>query len=305
MATHWTEVGLKLNPPVSLNPDDPNQGLLGSNAILGNTWMEDTLLSMGADNLIKKHFPHAVPEQPEILKGATGLFDSLGKKRVKVFQDQDSEGGTPPGGDPFGGRGAITNALGIDLFNPINAALTMGTGGSILGGPLGGLFGSAIGSIVGSYAVDDLFSETTGYNPDVSGWDQFINSMTFGALGQSGDEQMQAEFDAFSGMDNMFDDDDGSDPTPAEQAAIDAGTGKWGGPSEALLAAIEQARIDEETGGPEDPTVPGAKGPDHYGIGTGGEFDGAGMDEADTDSGTTGQGSGAEEDVDSVMGDDW
>tara|TARA_R110000824_G_scaffold205797_4_gene390711 strand:+ start:1565 stop:2440 length:876 start_codon:yes stop_codon:yes gene_type:complete len=152
MATPWTEVGLKLNPPVSLNPDDPNQGLLGSNAVLGNTWMEDTLLSMGADNLVKKHFPHAVPEQPEILKGATGLFDSLGKKRVKVFQDQDSEGGTPPGGEggsaPPGvnpNMGPVSAAVAANdaLQNPFLGLLSSGLFGPIGSAVLGGARGLA------------------------------------------------------------------------------------------------------------------------------------------------------------------
>ena len=143
MATPWTEVGLKLNPPVSLNPDDPNQGLLGSNAVLGNTWMEDTLLSMGADNLVKKHFPHAVPEQPEILKGATGLFDSLGKKRVKVFQDQDSEGGTPPGGEGGSAPPGVNPNMG-----PVSAAVAANDAlQNPFLGLLAGLFGP-IGSAV-------------------------------------------------------------------------------------------------------------------------------------------------------------
>ena len=212
MAT-WTEVGLRLNP------DDPAQGLLGDTAILGNPWMEEWLQARGADNLLKRNFPDAVPEQPEILKGATGLFDSLGKKPKAIFGG-DSEGGSPVG-DPtpvdlsgltLGGRSL--SSLGASLASPINAAHTVGALGGLFG-PIGGVIGTGLGALAGSYAVDDLISSTTGYNPDVSAWDQFISGMTFGKAGKSGDEQMQEEFEAFSGMDNMFGGDDAKDPTKA------------------------------------------------------------------------------------------
>tara|TARA_B100000700_G_scaffold271142_1_gene313769 strand:- start:511 stop:1347 length:837 start_codon:yes stop_codon:yes gene_type:complete len=212
MAT-WTEVGLRLNP------DDPAQGLLGDTAILGNPWMEEWLQARGADNLLKRNFPDAVPEQPEILKGATGLFDSLGKKPKAIFGG-DSEGGSPVG-DPtpvdlsgltLGGRSL--SSLGASLASPINAAHTVGALGGLFG-PIGGVIGTGLGALAGSYAVDDLISNTTGYNPDVSAWDQFISGMTFGQFGKSGDQQMQEEFDAFSGMDNMFGGDDAKDPTKA------------------------------------------------------------------------------------------
>ena len=212
MAT-WTEVGLRLNP------DEPAQGLLGGTAILGNPWMEEWLQARGADNLLKRNFPDAVPEQPEILKGATGLFDSLGKKPKAIFGG-DSEGGSPVG-DPtpvdlsgltLGGRSL--SSLGASLASPINAAHTVGALGGLFG-PIGGVIGTGLGALAGSYAVDDLISNTTGYNPDVSAWDQFISGMTFGKAGKSGDEQMQEEFEAFSGMDNMFGGDDAKDPTKA------------------------------------------------------------------------------------------
>ena len=212
MAT-WTEVGLRLNP------DDPAQGLLGDTAILGNPWMEEWLQARGADNLLKRNFPDAVPEQPEILKGATGLFDSLGKKPKAIFGG-DSEGGSPVG-DPtpvdLGGLtlgGRSLSSLGASLASPINAAHTVGALGGLFG-PIGGVIGTGLGALAGSYAVDDLISNTTGYNPDVSAWDQFISGMTFGQFGKSGDQQMQEEFDAFSGMDNMFGGDDAKDPTKA------------------------------------------------------------------------------------------
>tara|TARA_R100001082_G_C4348226_1_gene153273 strand:+ start:582 stop:1400 length:819 start_codon:yes stop_codon:yes gene_type:complete len=212
MAT-WTEVGLRLNP------DDPAQGLLGDKAILGNPWMEEWLQARGADNLLKRNFPDAVPEQPEILKGATGLFDSLGKKPKAIFGG-DSEGGSPVG-DPtpvdLGGLtlgGRSLSSLGASLASPINAAHTVGALGGLFG-PIGSVIGTGLGALAGSYAVDDLISNTTGYNPDVSAWDQFISGMTFGQFGKSGDQQMQEEFDAFSGMDNMFGGDDAKDPTKA------------------------------------------------------------------------------------------
>ena len=138
MAT-WTEVGLRLNP------DDPAQGLLGDTAILGNPWMEEWLQARGADNLLKRNFPAAVPEQPEILKGATGLFDSLGKNPKAIFGG-DSEGGSPVG-DPtpvdlsgltLGGRSL--SSLGASLASPINAAHTVGALGGLFG-PIGGVIG--------------------------------------------------------------------------------------------------------------------------------------------------------------------
>ena len=181
--------------------------------------MEEWLQARGADNLLKRNFPDAVPEQPEILKGATGLFDSLGKKPKAIFGG-DSEGGSPVG-DPtpvdlsgltLGGRSL--SSLGASLASPINAAHTVGALGGLFG-PIGGVIGTGLGALAGSYAVDDLISNTTGYNPDVSAWDQFISGMTFGQFGKSGDQQMQEEFDAFSGMDNMFGGDDAKDPTKA------------------------------------------------------------------------------------------
>jgi hypothetical protein len=115
MAT-WTETAES-----RFNPDDPRQGLLGEAAVLGNPWMEEWLQSREAENLLKRNFPDAVPEQPEILKGATGLFDSLGRGRKKVFEEgpQGSDTDVDFYNDPFAdyaeqSRIAASEALGLD-----------------------------------------------------------------------------------------------------------------------------------------------------------------------------------------------
>jgi hypothetical protein len=94
MAT-WTEMAES-----RFNPDDPRQGLLGEAAVIGNPWMEEWLQARRAENLLKRNFPDFAPEQPEILKGATGLFDSLGKKRKKVFDQHDGDSQVPDGAPP-------------------------------------------------------------------------------------------------------------------------------------------------------------------------------------------------------------
>ena len=123
------------------------------------------------------------------------------------------------------------------LGNPVNAAQVLGTGGGLLGGPLGSLLGSAFGAYAGSHAVDDLFAGSTGYNPDVSGWSQFFNALTFGLLGESGAEQLQGEYDAFIGQDNMFGLDDSTRRGGPHDQSITAATSR---PS----ATLEQAIID-------------------------------------------------------------
>lgn len=144
------------------------------------------------------------------------------------------------------------------LMNPVNAAQVFGTGGGLFGGPIGSLLGSGLGAYAGSHAVDDIVKGSTGYNPDVSGWSQFFNALTGGLLGQSGSEQLQEEYDMFSGMDNMFDLDGGGDPSSAKMTAEEAYLmggdfsklpsnlqmpvvpgSKWGGASPMLKQAIE------------------------------------------------------------------
>ena len=109
--------------------------------------------------------------------------------------------GTLGGRDPLGTMYSRGTSV---LANPVNAAQVYGTGGGLLGGPIGSLFGSGLGAYRGSHAVDDIVKGSTGYNPDVSGWSQFLNSLSFGLLGESGAQQLQNEYDKFSGMDNMF-----------------------------------------------------------------------------------------------------
>lgn len=131
MAT-WTEL-----VESRFNPDDPKQGLLGGNAILGNTWIEEWLQSRGAENLLKRNFPNFVPEQPEILKGATGLFDSLGKKRKKVFDhDGDSQvTGHEPEMDPVTGvQAGFLSEIDFDPNDPSKP------GKGPMGGTIGGGF---------------------------------------------------------------------------------------------------------------------------------------------------------------------
>ena len=141
MAT-WTETAES-----RFNPDDPAQGLLGESAVLGNPWMEEWLQTRGAENLLKRNFPDAVPEQPEILKGATGLFDSLGRDRKRKSDycalnpgapecfDENMDTPTPE---------APTTAGLIDQYNIMTNPLTMGlfSGAGIATGlPLGLLLG--------------------------------------------------------------------------------------------------------------------------------------------------------------------
>ena len=125
------------------NPDDPEQGAFGPTAIMGNTGIEEFLLAKKSTNLLNRHYPDLLPSQPEILKGATGLFDSLGKKRVKVFQDQDSEGGTPPGGEGGSAPPGVNPNMG-----PVSAAVAANDAlQNPFLGLLAGLFGP-IGSAV-------------------------------------------------------------------------------------------------------------------------------------------------------------
>ena len=80
----------KISPWSSLNfqsnPSDVRGGLLGEGAVLGNEWLENWLLNRGAESLIDNR--NLIPDQPESLKGAVGLFDSLGKKRKAIFQQE-------------------------------------------------------------------------------------------------------------------------------------------------------------------------------------------------------------------------
>ena len=155
----------------------------------------------------------------------------------------------PPGTLTAGGTPSLASPVGTMLSrgesvltNPINAAQTLGTGGGLLLGLPGSILGAGLGAYAGSHAVDDMVQGSTGYNPDVSGWSQFFNALTFGLLGQSGSEQMQEEFDAFSGQDNMFGLDDSilGDPTLDEFLTKQDST-----PSEALQQAIDNINIDE------------------------------------------------------------
>ena len=140
--------------------------------------------------------------------------------------------GTLGGRDPFDTVYSRGKSV---LMNPVNAAQIYGTGGGLFGGPIGSLLGSGVGAYTGSHAVDDLVKGSTGYNPDVSGWSQFLNSLSFGLLGQSGAEQLQEEYDAFSGMDNMFGLDDSTRRGSPHDQSIAAETSR---PSAMLEQAI-------------------------------------------------------------------
>jgi hypothetical protein len=147
----------------------------------------------------------------DILGGAKGLFTDLGNAVIGPFQG--------PGGPSLTNLGSniqgSINAFGDIVSNPINAAPVAGILGGLFGGPIGNVIGSGLGAYTGSYALDDSFSKTTGYNPDVSAWDQFWDAMTWGAIGESGSEQQQSEYDAFSGIDNVFGLDDSVNPNTA------------------------------------------------------------------------------------------
>ena len=203
----------------------------GSNAVLGNPWMEDWLLKRGATNLMPQ-------KPPSLAEGAGEVFKNLGLKRKPKgmftqeeqfgddsgFTNQNSNskrGGMAEG--PYGYGSEDDKELTIDgkplsayswsglkssATSPINTAKTGGMFGNLVGGLLGNAIGSGFGAYSGSHAVDDAIAQSTGYNPDVSAWSQFFNSVTGGLFGQSGSEQQQAELDAFSGMDNMFEEED-------------------------------------------------------------------------------------------------
>lgn len=131
MAT-WTEMAES-----RFNPDDPEQGLLGETAVLGNPWMEEWLQTRGAENLLKRNFPDAVPEQPEILKGATGLFDSLGRGRKKVFDEHEGDSQVPDGAPPSNTtfKGALDSIKGT--FSGLLGSSSPSSSNTFLGGLLG------------------------------------------------------------------------------------------------------------------------------------------------------------------------
>ena len=226
--------------------DSVSRGLLGSNAVLGNPWMEDWLLKRGATNLMPQ-------KPPSLAEGAGEVFKNLGLKRKPKgmftqeeqfgddsgFTNQNSNskrGGMAEG--PYGYGSEDDKELTIDgkplsayswsglkssATSPINTAKTGGMFGNLVGGLLGDAIGSGFGAYSGSHAVDDAIAQSTGYNPDVSAWSQFFNSLTGGLFGRSGSDQQQDEYDAFSGMDNVFgDDDDDTSISQIESMIADA-----------------------------------------------------------------------------------
>ena len=270
MAT-WTEMAES-----RFNPDDPRQGLLGEAAVLGNPWMEEWLQARGAENLLKRNFPDFVPEQPEILKGATGLFDSLGKRRKKIFDQHDGDSQTEPPAPPSNNVEYNMARFTEEMTNPVNAARVLGGLTGLVPIPGMGLLGAAIGAYQGSHAVDREIERSQGWNPDVSGWEQFWNAVTLGMVGRSGAEQLQEEVEAFSGIDGLFDAEEDKPMTEADRLGIERGGGKWGGPSDALQEAITQAQIEQDlddvTSIPDDydfTTVEDTSGYDEVGGGTG------------------------------------
>jgi hypothetical protein len=56
-------------------------------------------------------------------------------------------------------------------------------GGYLLGGPIGGLLGSGIGSAFDVYGADAMGMASTGVNPDISFWSDFINATPLGLFG--------------------------------------------------------------------------------------------------------------------------
>ena len=85
-----------------------------------------------------------------------------------------------------------------------------------------------------------------GWNPDVSGWEQFWNAVTLGMVGRSGAEQLQEEVEAFSGIDGLFDAEEDKLMTEADRLGIERGGGKWSGPSKTLQDAIDKMKAEED-----------------------------------------------------------
>lgn len=196
----------------------------------------------------------------------------------------------PPG--TLGGRDPLETMYSRGksvVTNPVNAAQVYGTGGGLLLGLPGSILGAGLGAWSGSQAVDDSVLASTGYNPDVSGWSQFFNALTGGLLGESGSEQQQNEFEAFSGIDNVFGLDDSvrGDPTVEEFLTIQDST-----PSEALQQAIENINIDEIATLPGDDYDPSPDALHLFSIGSG--LDSVNVDDFSGQDwgGDTGHGSG-------------
>jgi len=186
--------------------------------------------------------------KPDIVKEIT---EDLTPVRRKPQKEEPHEGDSQV---PGGAAGPPSNNVDYnmsrfteEMTNPVNAARVLGGLASLVPIPGMGLIGAGIGAYEGSHAVDKAILESQGWNPDVSGWEQFWNAITGGMVGRSGAEQLQEEVDAFSGIDGLFDAEEDIDITEQEKAAIKDGTGKWGDPSKALEDAITQSKIDQAT----------------------------------------------------------
>jgi hypothetical protein len=220
-------------------------GLLGSNANIPD-FLQSFVTNRGATfpSLMANINP-VVPAMetyvPRVYKGAVGLFDQLGT-------DGDSQTDPPPSASPPSNNVDYNmSRFTEELTNPVNAAQTLGGLFGLAPIPGLGLIGSAIGAYSGSKAVDEAIAQSQGWNPDVSAFDQFLNAITFGTFGKSGAQQLQEEVDAFSGIDGLFDAEEDKLMTEAERQAIERGSGKFGGPSDALQEAITQSKIDQAT----------------------------------------------------------
>jgi len=154
--------------------------------------------------------------KPDIVKEIT---EDLTPVRRKPQKEEPHEGDSQvPGGaaaPPSNNVDYNMSRFTEEMTNPVNAARVLGGLASLVPIPGMGLIGAGIGAYEGSHAVDKAILESQGWNPDVSGWEQFWNAITGGFFGRSGAEQLQEEVDAFSGIDNVFGLGDAEDPTKA------------------------------------------------------------------------------------------
>jgi hypothetical protein len=185
--------------------------------------------------------------KPDIVKEITEDLTPVRRKKKEVdewWNDGDSQTETPA--PPSNNVDYNMSRFTEEITNPVNAARVLGGLASLVPIPGMGLIGAGIGAYEGSHAVDRAILESQGWNPDVSGWEQFWNAITGGMVGRSGAEQLQEEVDAFSGIDGLFDAEEDIDITEQEKTEIEAGTGRWGGPSKALQDAINKTKAEED-----------------------------------------------------------
>lgn len=196
--------------------------------------------------------------RPDIVKEITEDLTPV-RRKPKKEEPLDGDSQVPGGasGPPSNNVDYNMSRFTEEMTNPVNAAKVLGGLASLVPIPGMGLIGAGIGAYSGSHAVDQAIQESQGWNPDVSGWDQFLNAITFGNFGKSGAQQLQEEVEAFSGIDNVFGLGDAEDPTKAftqkdldrmtreaEKSREAAGAVQSGLDLAEIAAAQEQAAIE-------------------------------------------------------------